>query len=193
MITEAELKLARRVAKRVGSRWSAVELEDLESELIVWLFENEKIVDRYRGEDGGEGKLFVALRRRAVKLSAREQSVRSGLPLDAGSRYSIQQIERGLPFIFEETPQTVLAENPVTGSVVGSASPESSTVALAILLDLRGAVEQLSEELREVVVLRFRDGMTYHDIAGLVGLTDNGARKRVRRALRSAQQFLDGE
>jgi DNA-directed RNA polymerase specialized sigma24 family protein len=46
--------------------------------------------------------------------------------------------------------------------------------------------------MKLVLQLRFRDGMTYQEIGDLSGMTLNGAKKRVRRALSRMQEILDG-
>lgn len=191
-VIDRELTLARKIAFKIGSRWSAVEIDDLASELTLWLFENSAAVERYRDEPGGEGKLFVALRRKAAKYCAREQAIRSGAPLDAEARYTVTQIERGLPFVWEDAPQTVVAEDPLNGRPLGeSYNASSSTNAVSVLLDFRLAFDALPDDLKTILTLRFRDGMTYREIGALTELTDNGARKRVRRGVRHMQQLLD--
>jgi RNA polymerase sigma factor (sigma-70 family) len=192
VIAEKEVALARRVARKIGSRWSAVEVEDLEQDLVLWLFENTDHVERYRTEEGGESKLYVALKRRASKLCAREQTVRSGAPLDVNSTYSIAQLERAMPFVFEDVPQSVSFENPVTGEASTSGFSGDYGVALAVMTDIRGAFQDLPSEMKLVLQLRFRDGMTYQEIGDLSGMTLNGAKKRVRRALSRMQEILDG-
>jgi RNA polymerase sigma factor (sigma-70 family) len=189
VIAEKELALARRIARKIGSRWSAVEVEDLEQDLILWLFENQDHVERYRTEEGGESKLYVALKRKASKQAAREQTIRSGAPLDVNASYSIAQIERALPFVFEDIPQSVAVENPVTGAV--NYHGEHSQ-ALAVMTDIRGAFQDLPSEMKLVLQLRFRDGLTYQDIGDMSDMTLNGAKKRVRRAVTRMQEILDG-
>ena len=189
MIAEKELALARRIAHKIGSRWTAVEVEDLEQELILWLFENQGHVERYRTEEGGESKLYVALKRKASKQCAREQTIRSGAPLDVNATYSIAQIERALPFVFEDIPQSIALENPVSGAVQYHGEPGQ---ALAVMTDIRGAFQDLPTEMKRVLQLRFREGLTYQDIGALSGMTLNGAKKRVRRAVTRMQEILDG-
>ena len=95
-ILQAEINIARNLAKRLSSKWSLVEFEDLEGVLILWLYENEKTVQRYRSEPDGVFKLITSMRRKANAFCTAEQQERSGTQLDSHSRYSIQQIERSL-------------------------------------------------------------------------------------------------
>jgi RNA polymerase sigma factor (sigma-70 family) len=163
-----------------------VDAEDLASELILWLFEHEQTVERYRTEDYGEPKLFVALRRTASKYCVKEQESRTGSPLFDDDPYTIGQVERALPFIFEEIPQTVLTD------FTSQVHPGSHGMALAIITDLRGAFQDMPEQVRETLTLRFRDGLTFTDMGRLTGISGEAAKKRVTRAVRRVRDRLSG-
>lgn len=183
-INDRELSLARKVAYKTASKWSMVDVEDLASELILWLFEHEETVERYRAEEFGEPKLFVALRRRASKYCVREQEARTGSPLFDADPYTVEQVERALPFIWEDIPQTVLPEF--------SSVPHSHGLALAIITDLRGAFQDMPEQVRETLTLRFRDGLTFTEMGRLTGISGEAAKKRVTRAVRRVRDRLSG-
>lgn len=190
-VAAEDLALARHIAYKIGSKWALVEIEDLTSELTLWLFENEATVDRYRELEGGQGKLFLALRRIASKYCAKETMIRSGAPLDSDAAYSKEQIERALPFMFEDLPQTTLHVAPVTGKPVSEGSHESG-LALSIMMDMRQAFSDLPPKSRYVLELRFRDDLSYGEIATLTGTTDRGAAHRVGRAITRIQESLSG-
>ena len=185
-INERELTLARKVAYRVASKWSMVDVEDLASELILWLFEHEETVERFRLEEFGEPKLFVALRRTASKYCVKEQESRTGSPLFDDDPYTVGQVERALPFIFEEIPQTVVHDFAV------GLHPGSHGMALAIITDLRGAFQDMPEQVRETLTLRFRDGLTFTDMGRLTGISGEAAKKRVTRGVRRLRDRLSG-
>lgn len=186
-----ELKVAERVALRVGSKWSAVETDDLTSHLYLWLVTNTRALERWRAEGEGEGKLYVALRREAAKYAAKEQAARVGRPIDAGNFYNVGLVGRALPFIFEESPQTVVAENPVTGQAFEPAG--DSGLALTILTDIRSAFYGLNREIRQVLEWRYRDGLTYEEIGELKSLTKQGAKKQVDRGVSRLVDALGGD
>lgn len=187
MIDEKELTIARKVAAKVGSRWSAVEVEDLTSELILWLYTHAETVRRYRGEEGGHAKLFIALRRVAGRYCVKEQEARAGGPLEVDAPYTVEQIERALPYIFEDVPVTVVPE--AYGRPVGRI-PSDFGQAHAVLIDIRTGYDELPPEHKTVLALRYRDGLTYADIGALTGVTDVGAKRRVTRALQRVQSYL---
>lgn len=186
-----ELKVAERVAARIGSRWSAVEIDDLTSHLYLWLLSNPKSVERWRGEESGQGKLYVSLRREAAKYSAKEQAARVGRPIQVGNFYSRELLHRALPYIFEDVPQTDVVVNPVTGQA--ETIPSEFDRAVSLLADVRGAFYGLNRELKTVLEWRYRDGLTFEEIGELRNITKDGAKKQVERALNRLVDALAGE
>lgn len=190
-ITSIELAVADRVARRIGSKWSGVEIDDLNSHLYLWLCENTRALERWQSEKDGEGKLYVALRREAAKYSAKEQAERVGRPITTGNFYSAERLDRALPYIFEEIPQTVVIVNPVTGEPQGL--PSSHNEAVTIITDVRSAFYGLNREVRQVLEWRYRDGLTYEEIGELKSLSKVGAKKQVDRAISRLVDALGGD
>lgn len=58
---------------------------------------------------------------------------------------------------------------------------------------VRGAVEALSTKQREVFTLRVEQGLSYKEIADLVGSTEGAARVHYHNAMRAVKEFLDDE
>ena len=56
---------------------------------------------------------------------------------------------------------------------------------------VRGAVERLTPTQREVFTLRVNQGLSYRDIAELVGTTEGAARVHYHNALRKVKELLD--
>lgn len=56
---------------------------------------------------------------------------------------------------------------------------------------LQGAVDRLTPTQREVFLLRVTEGLSYKEIAELVGSTEGAARVHYHNALRSVKEFLD--
>ena len=56
---------------------------------------------------------------------------------------------------------------------------------------LRGAVDRLTPTQREVFLLRVTEGLSYREIAELVGSTEGAARVHYHNALRSVKEHLD--
>lgn len=187
-----ELTLADKVAFRIGSKWSGVEIEDLNSFLYLWMLENYESVKRWRDEAAGEGKLYVSLRREAAKYSAKEQAAAVGRPIHADNYYNPEMLHRALPFIFEATPQTTLQVDPRTGAPATTIGSEFN-LAVTIMADIRGAFYGLNREIRQTLEYRFRDGLTYEEIGELKNLTKDGAKKQVERGVERLANALSGE
>lgn len=188
--TPEELALARKVAWEVGSRWSSVEIEDVQSELYLWLYSHRVKLARWREAGRGNGALYITLRREALKVCTKEAAAKKGAPLTWDEFYTEQRVMDGLPFIYEAWPETTVREDPQTGKVLDR--PADFSNALAIMADLRGAYAGLPLEMREVLDWRFRDGMTLEWIAKQRDLSKEGARKLVQRCVLRICQTLSG-
>lgn len=190
-VLPSEMKLAEKVAWRVGAKWSHVEIDDLQSHLYLWLVENQRNLERWRAEPGDNGKLYVSLRREAAKYCAKEQAARVGRPIASDNFYTPTLVERALPFVWEDTPQTSVAENPVTGRPHTAGTDYD--VALTILTDIRQTYHGLNPEIQTVLAWRFRDGLTLEEIGELKGITKDGGAKAVSRAVQRLVDALAGE
>ncbi|MEO6777874.1 MAG: RNA polymerase sigma factor [Gemmatimonadaceae bacterium] len=68
-----------------------------------------------------------------------------------------------------------------------------SMVADESLVRVRQAVDSLSQKQREVFTLRLEQGLSYKEIAELVGSTEGAARVHYHNAMRAVKEFLDDE
>jgi DNA-directed RNA polymerase specialized sigma24 family protein len=191
LVKPQELTLAGKIAHRIGSRWSAVEVDDLTSHLYLWLVEHAGQVAKWRAQEGGEGKLYVTLKREAAKYCAKEQAISVGRPILADNFYTPELLTRALPYVFEDTPQTTAQINPRTGQAVAVAGEFDN--ALSIMADIKGAYYGLNPEIRQVLEWRFQDGLTYEEIGELRKMTKDGAKKAVDRAVKRLSDSLSGE
>ena len=187
-----ELDIADKVARKVGMAWSAVEIEDLQSHLCLWMLEHYAQVERFRKEEGGGGKLYVSLKREASRYAVKEQEARNGGPLTDNESYSLREVITALPYIFDSSiwPQTTLAQNPQSGAVIHSGSSSDAGLVVALLTDVSRAYRSLPVEQREVLALRFRDDMTFYDIGLYYGISLQAADKRVQRAIKALHVAL---
>lgn len=188
--TDNEYTLVRKIAGKVSRKWSAINYEDIVGDLYLWLCVNYKWVSRYRDDQYGEAKLFVALWREAIKKATREQAISNGAPLDHEDTYDTDTIERLLPLIFDTPPSHSVPENPRNGEPIGEIDSTAYDTALAALLDVRNAFDGLPDEFRLVLALRYRDDLTFSAIGKELGISDRGASQKARRAIVMIQQFL---
>lgn len=190
-ILPRELKLAESIGVRIGSKWRNVEVDDVIGQLYLWLVENRHWLETWRQEEGGEGKLYVALRKEAAKFCAKEEAARVNRPLDATPAYPVEVLEKALPFMFEDWPVTEVHVNPVSGAPVYH--PAQIGEAVAMLADISGAFYGLSKDFQELLALRFRDGLGTDEIGELRGVTEDGARRQIKRALKRLSDSLGTE
>lgn len=175
----------------MAGKWSLVDAEDLESVLLLWLYENSATVAKYRQETDGTVKLITALRRKAQAYCTAEQQERSGTPLDFNAKYSLQQIERSLVAMFNLNTQNGIRVNPLTDQPVDVWDPTLDD-ARAVVLDVKLAFQKLDPNSQGVLIWKYEAEYTYRDIALFLGMSAPGARKKVRKILREIQIILDG-
>ncbi len=72
-----------------------------------------------------------------------------------------------------------------------AASPESSCEARLSLEEVRRAVRALNGDQRQVIVLRFMDGLSYADVARVLGKSVGAVRVAQYRALRALRRRLE--
>lgn len=191
-LTTQELGIAEKIARLMGSKWSAVEIEDLTSHLCLWMLEHYHKVTQYREDEGGEGKLWVALRREAQRFAVKEQIHRSGGLLDDNQSYSLKEVLTALPLIFDSSswPQTTVAQNPFSGAPVAHQHSSEAGLALVLLSEVSAAFKKLPTGHREVLAMRFRDDMKLHEIAAVYDISHQAADKRVQRAIKALHMAL---
>jgi RNA polymerase sigma factor (sigma-70 family) len=184
-LTSEEIKIASKIAKRFGYQWRTIDSEDLNSELILWILEHYETVNSWRFSSGGEGQLVVSLKRVAARYCARETAANIHRPLDTNFHYTIEQIERGLPYVWQERPQTIAIRHE-------RASGESSTNSLAVIADLSFAFNSLTLDAQNILKWRFQLNMGLKDIGLLLGISDRAASARIDRAIEKLQLELGG-
>ena len=84
-------------------------------------------------------------------------------------------------------PSVEIAED----DAITSDNPLDSLVAQETQDRMRAAVERLTPTQREVFTLRVAEGLSYKEIADLVGSTEGAARVHYHHAMRSVKEYLD--
>ncbi|MEO7103431.1 MAG: RNA polymerase sigma factor [Gemmatimonadaceae bacterium] len=79
------------------------------------------------------------------------------------------------------------------GDAVTTFDALDTMVADESMLRVRQAVAQLSPKQKEVFTLRLEQGLSYKEIADLVGSTEGAARVHYHNAMRAVKEFLDDE
>lgn len=187
--TEDELKSARSIAYKIGSKWASVEVEDVQSQLYLWLVKHPHKLEEWRSHEFGRGKLYVALKNEALKYCAKETAARSGQPLQRQGFYNVDMLHRALPFVFEAWPETTVRQDPKTGRIIDR--PFAFNNAITIMADIKNAFNKLPAEGKEIIELYFADGLTYAEIGKAKGVTKEGARQMVARYVKRISDLLE--
>jgi len=79
-----------------------------------------------------------------------------------------------------------------------SDADELSTVAAKAedideIMEVREALARLSDTAREIIYLRFYDGLSYEQISGILGISEQAINGRLRRAKKELDRYLKGE
>ena len=187
-LTTEEMKTAKSVAYRIGSKWRSVEIDDVQSELYLWLVKHTAKVEAWRSDPHGKGKLYVSLKREALRYCTRESAAKSGQPTTRDQFYSEAMLERALPFMWEQWPETTVRQDPRSGKVLDR--PFEFSNAIAIMADIKGAFYGLPADTQEVLSLRFRDGLNFDEIGAIRDISPQGARQLVMRSLKRLADSL---
>lgn len=171
-----------------------------------------ELVDRWKRGDPKAATAIVsrhsdALARFAINLGERtdvEELVQDTFVRAFGSLHSFRGESALRTWLFTIARRLVLdrrraarrapAVVPVTES---SAATEftalDSMVAAETEQQVRRAIEKLSPTQREVFTLRVSEGLSYRDIAGVVGSTEGAARVHYHNAMRAVKEYLSDE
>lgn len=191
-LTSNEYRLADVISTRTAQRWRSVDQDDIKSTLYLWLMENFNTVERYRSEEAGEAKLFTAMQREANKYAAGEQQIKVGRGLRDDNEYTVEMVTKLLPYMFQDWPQSVVKENPVTNQTYATANPEKYGMALAMLSDVNGAFNGLSKNAQQMIRMRYELELTLREMADLLEISEMAVKKRLDRALKYLVDSLAG-
>jgi RNA polymerase sigma-70 factor (ECF subfamily) len=82
-------------------------------------------------------------------------------------------------------------EAPITDMPSGASATDRDTELRALAIQLEGCLDDLSDDIREIVLLRFRQDLSYDDIAAVTGDSPGALRVRVCRSLTALRRCLE--
>ena len=171
-----------------------------------------ELIDRWKRGDPTAATAIVsrhsdALARFAVNLGEREdveELVQDTFVRAFGSLHSFRgdsalrtwlfTIERRLVLDRRRAARRAPAAVQVTeASAATEFTALDSMVAAETEQQVREAIERLTPTQREVFTLRVSEGLSYRDIAGVVGSTEGAARVHYHNAMRAVKEYLNDE
>jgi RNA polymerase sigma factor (sigma-70 family) len=114
-----------------------------------------------------KGYLFTALKNNLLKKIAKGKRIEF---------YAIDKVQSELHFSTEYSFQDQLIQMEISGETKKK---------------LRAAIDSLSSRQKEIIFLRFEEGMEYSEIAKTLNITIESARKQLYRALMSLRKLVD--
>lgn len=194
-LTDAELKIANGVASRISRiQQGLIEFDDIRSECYVWMVKNPERVTRWRDEGKqGKGKLGTALYRAGLRYATKERAHLTRTHVSDHSFYSEALLMELLPNIYDYDDWYLDAySDDMEGR--SPSKPGEGNTRLAMLVDVKFAVESLTDEEQELLKQRFADGgMDVQVLAIGYQAHESTIRRRIRNVLRKLSDRLGGE
>lgn len=192
--TDAEHKVASGVARRITrAQRNIVEHDDVRQECYLWMCKYPDRVLRWRDEGKvGKSKLGTALYRAGMRYAVRERTRVTRTRPEDHAFYTEAILHELLPDVldyeswafetFEETDRKAPSR------------PAEGNTRLAMLVDVKWALEGLPEEDQALISDRFADGgLSVAAIAATYDTHETTIRRRIRNVLRKLSDRLGGE
>jgi hypothetical protein len=195
-LDETELRAARSAARRMSRiARGLLTTEDLFHDLVVYLLINTKKVQYWRDmEKAGNRFRYRALCSVAQKIIVSERMARTGCREDDFAWYTAEMIKDILPMVWSYDDWTHAPSDAPEGNNRGTSRPAEGNTRLAMLSDVAHAVRKLTVDEQTILRNAFEDGgLDMEVLAQLLGVTTDGARKKVASIVRKIQDKLGGE
>jgi len=170
--TERELELAKIIAYKMAGKWTLMDKEELHARLNYWLVMKYNTVVRYRSEEGGEGKLYVALNREAAKQSQHETEVITGEPMHMKENQIVKY-----QYDYKTIFNALFALWTWRGIVISNETADDKLQ--TIMFDIEQAYDELNSSDQILLEYKFKEEKTYLEIADILGISKQAARMRI--------------
>lgn len=171
-LTEWELAVAEQAARRIGPRWDGIESDDVYGDLCLWLIENYRHVERYRGMGKeGRAKFAASLYRRAngyCSSQARKMVIDTLSTPHTDDMYTQREVEVVLTLMLNGQQE-----------LAASAGHEVWTR----MADVASAWTSLKPADKDLLSMRYGKDMQFVPIGKELGIEPDAARMRVGRAI----------
>lgn len=192
---ENEMKAVKTVANKHSYKWRAVNKEDLQQHLYLFLTRKYDTLTRWRTEQYGEAKLYVSLNREANNYCVKEQAEANGEKTLSTNKttqntYTFKQIETALKYLWEYntniTNQTTTHPN-YDNMIVETTETHK---VIDIMLDIKHAITQLNYSEQILLEYRYKEQKTFPQIAELLNIKEDAARMRIKRLTNKLQNII---
>lgn len=192
---ENEMKAVKTTANRHAYKWRAVNKEDLQQHLYLFLTRKYDTLTRWRTEQYGEAKLYVSLNREANNYCVKEQAEANGEKTLSTNKttqntYTYKQIETALKYLWEYntniTNQTTTHPN-YDNMIVETTETQK---VIDIMLDIKHAITQLNYSEQILLEYRYKEQKSFPQIAQLLNIKEDAARMRIKRLTNKIQNII---
>lgn len=183
--------LVKRVADSVHSSFPAHHSrEDTESALWIWLFENKNTIMKYVHDvESLERKLHSLMTKAANAHLRKEDAAVYGYSNDDVFNYGTDLVKTLLESVFQHEDWQSFG-SPSDGQPKPKVQSNMTGDRLAMLADVKSAIEKLSDSYRQVLHLYYKGHLTQAEMAGQLGVTEMAVRKRLERAVQAIRKQL---
>jgi len=168
-----------------------IEAADTEQHLLVWLYEKRASVLRTVEDNPNEWESMIAstMRKVAFDHCAKEKAAAEGYSVDDLFRYSLPKIKALLPDVFDYQDWQSFGKQG-DGQPKGRPQANETGDRTVELIDVRAAVERLTEDTKTLLWLQYSAHYTMENIAEALSITLEATKKRAQRALSAIQREL---
>lgn len=190
----AELEpMVEQVTTEIRRQFFMVERADILQELWVWVLEHPKELEEW-AEEGkhGERKLHTSLKRYGRAFAIAEKAHNAGYEVTDNYWYSSGELRKILPDVLDRSTWSEPGVRANTGKLSRTSPPAEGNNRLAMLCDIRDALEESSEADRTILWTHYGLQLDIDEHALSLGITTEACRTRVTRAIARLQRRLGG-
>jgi RNA polymerase sigma factor (sigma-70 family) len=192
------------VANTIHRRYKAyVEKDDVKQELVAWAMTRaeDHIVDLMEPVEErrrhNEQRIAWQMRRVAERYARKEKAAKSGYRTGDEAFYDTAMIAQVLPHVIASIVDDTVLEQ--AQNLINDGSPKKPSVPaeggnlLATLIDVKRSYLKLEVEDQTILRMRYHEGLTLQQVAGLLECAVSTADRRCTSALRKVQNGLGGD
>jgi RNA polymerase sigma factor (sigma-70 family) len=186
------MPLVKKVAASTSRYFPAYVLaQDVEGELLLWVYQRKAMIGRAMADDNPEWEAKIAplMRKVAYDHCNAEKAAAEGYDPSDIYRYSIPKIESLIvdAFDYDDWQSFGLHGDGQPGRK-GQANTTGDRI--TELIDIKTALLKLNDESYNVLIWRYKYGLSVVDMAERQEITPEAAKKRSQRALKGLQKQL---
>lgn len=184
--------MVKQIAASVSRNYpSSIDAADTEQTLWLWLYEKRTSILKTVEDSPNEWEAMIAstMRKVAFDHCAKEKAAVEGYSAEDLFRYSIPKIKDLLPDVFDYSDWQSFG---VKGDGQPGAKPQANQTGdrMVELIDIKGGVERLPTETKELLYLTHVMHYTTENLAEHFSIGHEAAKKRLQRAYGAVQRAL---